>query len=57
MADGTKGKLLRKVLHESSQLLLLQPEIASLPDEQRAAILQEFGRARQHLQMTFAIKF
>lgn len=57
MASGSMPRLLADLFQHGSQLLLLSPEIAALDAEHRARVLREFGRARQHLRMTFAVKF
>jgi hypothetical protein len=56
MASDGLVKHLRRVFSQGSEALLLLPPVAELSPNERAKLLREYGRARQHLAMTFSIK-
>ena len=44
MANHAMLSLLRKLLHQGSQLLLLFPSVGALPEHDRGRVMRDFGR-------------
>jgi hypothetical protein len=57
MANNAMVKLLRQLFAQGSQMMLVVPSIAALTQEDRAMVLRDFARARQHLHLVFLVKF
>ncbi len=57
MANGDIIKIARALFNMQLASLVLLPSVAALNGEEKAAILRDFRLARQHILMTFTIKF
>jgi hypothetical protein len=57
LAAGHMTAMVRQLLQQGVQELLFYPEVMALENLQRARLLREYQHGRQHLVMTFDIKF
>ena len=57
MAAGATMHFLFNLLRQASPMLLALPCVAVLSEEERAIVIGDFQRARQHLLLVFALKF